>query len=104
RTVVDEVVDVTADGARGQKGGGNLRVTQARRRSGQQPQLHLARHREIAFQPLLLVGDTLVEPRVRNGNRYLRRQRRKRGLVLLVVVVDARMLQVHHADDAALVD
>ena len=104
RAVVDEVVDVAADGARGQEGRRDLRAARLRRRAGQQAELHLARHRQVALQPLLLFGDALVEPRIRDRDGHLRGQRGERGLVVLVVVVDARVFEVDHADDLALVD
>ncbi len=40
--------------------------------AGQQAQLHLARHVEVALQALLFFVDALVEPRVGDGDGDLR--------------------------------
>ncbi len=48
--------------------------------------------------------DALVEARVRDGDGDLRGQRGESALVVLVVVVDASVLEVDHADDLAFVD
>ena len=104
-TVVEKVVEVAADGARGQKAHGHLGVWHARAASvRQQAQLHLARHGDVALQLPLLARDRLVEARVLNGDGHLRGQRGQHALVLFVEEAGARVLQVEHADDAALVE
>jgi len=103
-SVVDEVVDVAADGARGQKRRSNLRVSRLRRRAGQQPELDFTRHCEVPLQPLLLLVDALVEAGIGDGDCNLGGQCGQRGLMVLVVVVHAGVFEVDDADDLAFVD
>ena len=70
----------------------------------QQPQLHLARHGDVALQLPLLAAHRLVEPRILDGDGDLRGQRGQHALVLFVEEAGARVFQVEHADDAALVE
>ncbi len=74
------------------------------RRLREKIQLHLAGHREIVLQAFFLVGDALVEARVLNRDGNRRRQRCHGALVVFREEAAARVLQVEHADDFALVD
>jgi hypothetical protein len=69
----------------------------------QQAQLHLARHGDVALQLPLLAAHGLVEARILNGDGHLRGQGGQDALVLFVEEAGARVFQVEHADDAALV-
>ncbi len=75
-----------------------------RRAVRQQAQLHLSRHLQVLLQPLLLLRDPLVQPRVFNRDRDLRGQRRQRALMVLVEGVRAGMLKLKHADDAVFIN
>ena len=103
RTVVDEVVEVAADGARGQKTHRHFGMGVGGRGGGQQAELNLARHGNIALQLRLLAADGLIEARVLNGNGDLGGQRGQHALMVLVEEAGPRVLQVENADDAALV-
>ena len=98
--VVEEVVEVAADGARGQKADGHLGVLVCGRRGRQQAQLHLARHGDVVLELLLLAVHGLVEARVLDGDGDLRGERGQRALVVFVEVIGARVFEIEHADDA----
>ena len=102
--VVEKVVEVAADGAGGQKTDGHVGVGMRGRVGRQQAELHLARHGDVAFQLALLAADGLVEARVLDGDGDLRGQRGQHALVLFIEEAGARVFQVEHADDAALVE
>jgi hypothetical protein len=74
--VFDEVVKIAADRARRQKARRKFAVFGCSGHCrGQQAQLDLAGHGEIALQLLLMPHDLLIEPRVFNGDGDLRGQR-----------------------------
>ncbi len=75
-----------------------------RRGRRQQAKLHLARHGEVALQSLLLAGDTLIEPRILNGDCDLRGQGARVRSCSSLKIVGARVLEVEHADDRVLVE
>ena len=101
---MDEVVQVAADGARRNKLRADFEIRNLRLGMRQQPELQFARQRQIALQTLLLPGNLLVQPRVLDRNRNLRRQRGQRALVIFGEISAARMLQIEHADHFFLVD
>ena len=70
---------------------------------GQQAQLHLTCHGDIAFKLTFLGADSLVQPGVFNCDRYLCGQRRQYALMFFREEMGACVFQVEHADDAALV-
>ena len=70
----------------------------------QQTKLHLARHGQVVLQPLLLLGDALVEAGVFDRDGNLRGECGDGALVVFVEVIGAGVLDVEHADDLALVD
>ena len=69
--IVQEIVHIAADGARRQKARCKFRGLMLGKRLRKQAKLNLARHFEIMFQTLFLLCDTLVEPRIFNGDRDL---------------------------------
>ncbi len=70
----------------------------------QQAKLKFARQRQIAFQPLLLPGNLLVQARVFNCDRKLRGERGQGPLVILGEIAAACVLQIEDADYSFLVD
>ena len=104
RAVLDKVVQIAADGARGQKAHRQLGVGVLGRRRRQQAQLHLARHGHVSLELALLRAHRLVEARILNGDGDLRGQRGEHALVLFIEEAGARVLQIENADDPALVE
>ena len=104
RAVVEVVVDVSADGARGDELRGDLGALEFGRTRGHEAELDLAGHLEVALHALFFLVDALVEPRVGDADGDLRAEGGERALVVIVVVVDAGVFEVEHADDFAFVD
>ena len=102
--VLEEVVEVAADGAGGKEAHGHLGVGVLRRRGRQQAQLHLAGHGNVFLELPLLALDGLVEAGVLDGDGDLRGEGGEHALVLFVEVAGAGVFQVEDADDAALVE
>ena len=102
--VVEEVVDVAADGAGGEELGGELGAVEVGRAGRHEAKLDLASHLEVALHALLFFVDALVEPRIRDGDGDLRGEGAECALMVVVEVVDAGVLEVEDADDLALVD
>src|ERR1019366_122811 len=100
----NEVVEIAADGAGGKKLGLNFEMLHLGTRMRQQAKLQFARQCQIVFQPLLLPRDVLVEARVFNGNRHLRRERGQGTLVILGEITAAGVLQIEDSDDLLLID
>ena len=100
----NEVVEIAADGAGGKKLGLNFEMLHLGKRMRQQAKLQFARQCQIVFQPLLLPRDVLVEARVFNGNRHLRRERGQGALVILGEITAAGVLQIEDSDDLLLID
>jgi len=71
---------------------------------GHESELDLASHLEVALHALLLLVDALIEAGVGDADGDLRGEGAEGALVVLVVVVDAGVLEVEDADDFALVD
>ena len=71
---------------------------------GHESELDLASHLEVALHALLLLVDALIEAGVGDADGDLRGEGTEGALVVLVVVVDAGVLEVEDADDFALVD
>src|SRR5581483_493448 len=93
-----------AEGACRKEFRGKLRTRMLRLKWGQQPQLHLAGHCQITLQPLLLLGDTLVEAGIFDGNGNLRGQRSQGALMVFIEEVRTRVLNIENADDLALIN
>ncbi len=70
---------------------------------GQQAQLHLARHGDIALQLCLLAADGLVEAGVFNADGDLGGEGGQYALMLFMEEAGAGVFEVQNADDAALV-
>src|ERR1700691_5417109 len=102
--VVEEVVDVAADGTRGEKLGCDLGVFELWRARRHEAKLNLAGHLEVALHALLFFVDALVEAGVGDADCDLRGQSGEGALVVFVVVVETGMFEVENADDLALVD
>ena len=102
--VIEKVVQISADRARGDKACGDLGPRGLGRLRWQEAQLHLASHVEIALKTLLLLMNALVQARICDGDGNLRSEGRQCALVVFVVVVEPRMFQIDHADNLALVD
>jgi len=102
--VVEEVVDVAADGAGGKEAGGDLGVGRLGWGGWKKSQLDLARHFEVALHALFLFVNALVEAGVGDGDGDLRGEGGEGALVVVVEVADAGVLEVDDADDVALVD
>ena len=81
--VVDEVVEVAADGAGGEKADRHVGVGVRGRVGREQAELHLAGHGDVALQLALLAANGLVEARVFDGDGDLRGERGEHALVLL---------------------
>ena len=103
-SVVEKVEDVASDGAGGDEFGGDLGVFELRRARRHEAELNLTRHVEVALHALLFLVDALVEAGVGDADGDLRGESGEGSLVVLVVVVDASVLEVEDADDFALVD
>ncbi len=84
--------------------GRNFQVRQLGQGVRQQAKLQFARQRQVAFQSLLLPGDLLVQPRILNRDRDLRRQGRHRAVVIVGKKSPPGMLQVEHSDDFVFVN
>jgi hypothetical protein len=69
--VVDEVVEVAADGAGGEKADGHFGVGCGGRGGRQQAELDLAGHGDVALELRFLAADGLVEAGVFNGDGHL---------------------------------
>ena len=104
RSVLEEVVQIAADCASRQKIHRKIGMFVLWRRYRQQPQLHLARHRDVALQLLLLPLHRLVEPCVFDRDRNLRGHGRQHPYMIFIEKSGARMLQVENADDAIFVE
>src|ERR1700685_2605038 len=74
-TVIEEVVNISTNGASSHKLRRDLSAFELRRTRRHQPKLYLARHLEVAFHSLLLLVNALVETRIRDGDRDLSRKR-----------------------------
>ncbi len=70
--VFHEVVEVAADGARGQESHRHFGMGMLRRMGREQAELHFARHGDVALKLLLLAPDGLIEARILNGDCDLR--------------------------------
>ena len=103
RAVVEEVVEVAADGAGGGEAGGDCGAGGAGRVRGEEAQLDLAGHGEVALHALFFFVDALVEAGVGDGDGDLGAEGGEGALMLFGVVVEAGVFEVEHADDAALV-
>ena len=66
--------------------------------------MHFAGHGDVSFELALLAVHGLVEARVLDGDGDLRAERGEHALVFFVEEAGARVLEVEHADDAALVE
>src|SRR6202012_1524128 len=73
------------------------------RRGGKETKLDFAGHCDVALKLLLLPADCLIETRVLNGDGDLRGQRGEDALMFFIEEAGARVLEIEHADDAALV-
>ena len=102
--VVEEVKDIASDGARGDEFRRDLGVFELGWARGHEAELNLTRHVEVALHTLLFLVDALVEASVGDADRDLRGESGEGSLVVLVVVVDAGVLEVEDTDDFALVD
>ena len=102
--VVEEVVEVAADGTGGVEADGDLRVGGVGGGGGHEAELHLAGHVEVALHALFFFVDALVETGVDDGDGDLGGEGGEGAEVVFVVVVDAGVFEVDDADDAALVD
>src|SRR4030088_3311023 len=103
-TVVEVVVDIASDGAGGDALGGDFGALELRRTRGHEAELDLAGHLEVALHALLFFVDALVEARVGDADGDLGAEGGEGALVVVVVVVDASVLEVEDADDLAFVD
>src|SRR6202035_453962 len=103
-TVIEEVIDVAADGAGRQKLRCELRILWLWQNLWQQAELHLTRHRKIALKPLLFLLQSLIEAGILDSDGDLRSQRSYRRDVVFVEEAYAGMFQIHYTDDGALVD
>src|ERR1700756_2415951 len=99
-----KIVKISADGASRNKLRRYLQILELRHRRRQQPELQLARQRQVAVQPPLLPRDLFVQTRIFKRDGYLRRQSRDRPLMVFREKSPPRMLQVKHADDLVLVN
>ena len=102
--VIDEVVQVAADGARGHELGRNFQVRELGQRVRQQTKLQFARQRQVAFQTLFLTGDLFIEPGIFDGDRHLRGQRRDRAFVVVGKKSAPGMFQIQHSNDFVFVN
>ena len=75
-----------------------------RRHARLQHVLQFARGLQILVHALLALGDLLIEARILNRAGDLRRQQRKRPLVIFGEEAEARAFDVQHADNAILHD
>ena len=101
--VVDEVVEVAADGACGQKANGHFGVGMGGCGGRQQAELDLAGHGDIALQLALLAADGLVEAGIFDGDGDLGGEGGEDAHLLFMEEGGAGVFQVENADDAALV-
>ena len=102
--VFEEVVEVAADGAGGQKADREFGVLVHGRRGRQQAKLDFAGHGDVALELLLLALDGLVEARVFDGDGDLRGHGGEGADVIFVEEGGARVLEIEDADDALLVE
>ena len=102
--VVEEVVEIAADGARGKKADGHVRVGVRGSLGWQQAELHLAGHGDVLLKLALLAVHGLVEARILDGDGDLRAEGGEHALVLFIEEAGAGVFEIEHADDAALVE
>jgi hypothetical protein len=102
--VVEEVIDVAADGAGGVEADGDLGVGGGGGIGRHEAELDLARHFQVALHALFFLVNALVEARVGDGDGDLRGEGGEGAEMVFVVVVDAGVFEVDDADDAAFID
>ena len=100
----NKVVEIAANGSRRNKLRLDVEMRHLRKRMRQQTKLEFARQREIAFQPPFLPRNLLIQARVFDGDRKLRRQCGQGSLVIFSEVTAAGMLQIEYSNYFLLVD